>query len=114
LTISRAQKTAASTQKGASGISDSLGASHSSSGYWRILASDLGISIRRGVSVTAFSQADDTVTIHTSAGTVRASWLIGCDGGRSTVRKLAGFAFPEQRPKSRHIRRLSKSAILAR
>ena len=61
-------------------------------------AGDLGISIRRGVSVTAFSQADDTVTIHTSAGTVRAGWLIGCDGGRSTVRKLAGFAFPGTPP----------------
>ena len=61
-------------------------------------AGDLGISIRRGVSVTAFSQADDTVTIHTSAGTVRAAWLIGCDGGRSTVRKLAGFAFPGTPP----------------
>src|SRR6185369_8407740 len=33
-------------------------------------AGDLGISIRRGVSVTAFSQAHDTVTVHTSAGTV--------------------------------------------
>jgi 2-polyprenyl-6-methoxyphenol hydroxylase-like FAD-dependent oxidoreductase len=67
----------------------------------RVLArrvSDLGISIRRGVSVTAFSQADDTVSIHTSAGTVRGGWLIGCDGGRSTVRKLAGFAFPGTPP----------------
>jgi 2-polyprenyl-6-methoxyphenol hydroxylase-like FAD-dependent oxidoreductase len=61
-------------------------------------AGDLGISIRRGVSVTAFSQADDMVTIHTSAGTVRTGWLIGCDGGRSTVRKLAGFAFPGTPP----------------
>jgi 2-polyprenyl-6-methoxyphenol hydroxylase-like FAD-dependent oxidoreductase len=61
-------------------------------------AGDLGITIRRGVSVTGFSQADDTVTIHTSAGTVRAGWLIGCDGGRSTVRKLASFAFPGTPP----------------
>ena len=57
LTINRPQKTTASTQKGASGISDSLGASHSSSGYWRILASDLGISTQNdspsGVSDTA-------------------------------------------------------------
>ena len=61
-------------------------------------AGELGVSIRRGVSVTGFSQSDDTVTIHTSAGTVRASWLIGCDGGRSTVRKMAGFAFPGTPP----------------
>lgn len=58
----------------------------------------LGVSIRRGVSVTAFSQGDGAVTIHTSADTVRAGWLIGCDGGRSTVRKLAGFAFPGTPP----------------
>jgi 2-polyprenyl-6-methoxyphenol hydroxylase-like FAD-dependent oxidoreductase len=61
-------------------------------------AGDFGVSIRRGVSVTAFSQADDTVTVHTNAGTVRAGWLIGCDGGRSTVRRLAGFAFPGTPP----------------
>jgi len=61
-------------------------------------AGDLGVSIRRGVSVTGFSQAGDTVTIDTSAGTLQAGWLIGCDGGRSTVRKLAGFAFPGTPP----------------
>jgi len=60
-------------------------------------AGDLGVSIRRGVSVTAFSQADD-VTIDTSDGVVRAGWLVGCDGGRSTVRKAAGFAFPGTPP----------------
>jgi hypothetical protein len=67
----------------------------------RVLArrvGDLGTSIRRGVTVTDFSQADDTVTIHTSTDTVQAGWLIGCDGGRSTVRKLAGFAFPGTPP----------------
>ena len=61
-------------------------------------AGEVGVSIRRGVSVNAFSQEDDVVTIHTSAGTVRAAWLTGCDGGRSTVRKLAGFAFPGTPP----------------
>ena len=61
-------------------------------------AGDLGVSIRRGVSVTGFSQAGDTVTIDTSAGTLQAGWLIGCDGGRSTVRKLAGFAFADDKP----------------
>ncbi|MER5433337.1 FAD-dependent monooxygenase [Streptomyces sp. NPDC002588] len=29
---------------------------------------------------------------------VRAGWLVGCDGGRSTVRKLAGFEFPGTDP----------------
>ena len=61
-------------------------------------AGELGVSIRRGVAVTGFTQADDSVTIETGDGTVRAGWLIGCDGGRSTVRKLAGFAFPGTPP----------------
>lgn len=61
-------------------------------------AGDLGVSIRRGVSLTGFTQTDDAVTIETSAEPVTASWLIGCDGGRSTVRKLAGFDFPGTPP----------------
>jgi 4,5-epoxidase len=37
-----------------------------------------------------------TLTLHTKQGheTVRADWLIGCDGAHSTVRKLAGISFP--------------------
>lgn len=61
-------------------------------------AGDLGVSIRRGVSVTGFSQERNSVTIQTGADTLRASWLIGCDGGRSTVRQLAGFSFPGTPP----------------
>ena len=61
-------------------------------------AQDLGVNISRETSVIAFSQEIDGVTIRTSAGTLRADWLIGCDGGRSTVRKLAGFDFPGTPP----------------
>jgi len=61
-------------------------------------AADLGVTIRRGVTVTGFSQADDSVTVETSAGTLRAPWLVGCDGGKSTIRKLAGFPFPGTPP----------------
>lgn len=57
-------------------------------------AVDLGVTIRRGITVTGFSQADHSVTVETSGGTLRAPWLVGCDGGKSTVRKLAGFTFP--------------------
>ncbi|MDP9794530.1 2-polyprenyl-6-methoxyphenol hydroxylase-like FAD-dependent oxidoreductase [Catenuloplanes nepalensis] len=58
-------------------------------------AAELGVQIVRGCAVTGVSQDGDAVTITTADGTVRrAAWLIGADGGRSTVRKLAGIGFP--------------------
>lgn len=61
-------------------------------------ASELGIEIRRGVTVEGFERDDDGVTVQTSAGPVSAKYLVGCDGGRSRVRKLAGFEFPGTDP----------------
>ncbi|WP_327104305.1 FAD-dependent monooxygenase [Nonomuraea glycinis] len=61
-------------------------------------ASELGIEIRRGVEVEGFEQDDDGVRVRTSAGPLSARYLIGCDGGRSSVRKLAGFEFPGTDP----------------
>jgi 2-polyprenyl-6-methoxyphenol hydroxylase-like FAD-dependent oxidoreductase len=61
-------------------------------------ASDLGIEVRRGVTVEGFAQDDDGVTVQTSTGALRAVYLVGCDGGRSRVRKLAGFEFPGTDP----------------
>ncbi len=60
---------------------------------------DLGVEVRRGVEVTALSDDGDHVelTVQDADGserTLRTSYLVGCDGGRSTVRKLAGFDFP--------------------
>lgn len=57
-------------------------------------AAGLGVEIRRGVALTGFEADGAGVTIRTGEGQVRAGWLVGCDGGRSTVRKLAGFGFP--------------------
>ncbi|MCE0445252.1 FAD-dependent monooxygenase [Streptomyces tricolor] len=57
-------------------------------------AERLGVALRRGVELTGFDADDTGVTVHTGEGGVRAGWLAGCDGGRSTVRKLAGFHFP--------------------
>lgn len=57
-------------------------------------ASALGVPIRRGAEVTGFTDDSDSVTVWLGDTVVRASWLVGCDGGRSTVRKLAGFDFP--------------------
>jgi 2-polyprenyl-6-methoxyphenol hydroxylase-like FAD-dependent oxidoreductase len=61
-------------------------------------ASELGIEIRRGVAVEGLERDDDGVTLQTSAGSLRTSYLVGCDGGRSRVRKLAGFEFPGTDP----------------
>ncbi|WP_329072220.1 FAD-dependent monooxygenase [Amycolatopsis sp. NBC_01480] len=56
-------------------------------------AEELGVEIRRGAAVTGFEADETGVTVE--AGTsVRAGWLVGCDGGRSTVRKLSGIGFP--------------------
>jgi 2-polyprenyl-6-methoxyphenol hydroxylase-like FAD-dependent oxidoreductase len=56
-------------------------------------ASAMGADIRRGVGVEGFEQSDDEVTVRAGGATFRARWLVGCDGGRSTVRKAAGFEF---------------------
>ena len=65
-------------------------------------AAELGVEVRRGVELTGFDAADDGVTAHLQGrdggGDVRAAWLVGCDGGRSLVRKQAGFEFPGTDP----------------
>ena len=58
-------------------------------------ALDLGVEIRRGCELVGLTQDDDAVTVDLADGTsLRARYLVGCDGGRSTVRKLLGIAFP--------------------
>lgn len=53
------------------------------------------VPIYRGRDVTGFVQDDAGVTIELADGTsLRARYLVGCDGGRSVVRKTAGIAFP--------------------
>lgn len=61
-------------------------------------ASELGIEVRRGVTLEDFEQDEAGVTIETSRGTLRTQYLVGCDGGRSRVRKQAGFEFPGTEP----------------
>ncbi|MBO1334846.1 FAD-dependent oxidoreductase [Streptomyces sp. VRA16 Mangrove soil] len=62
-------------------------------------ADELGVVTYRGREVTEFQEDAGGVTVHTSdGGVLRASWLVGCDGGRSRVRKLAGFDFPGTAP----------------
>ena len=50
-----------------------------------------GVDIRRGVELTGITQTDDGVTVHAGDHAFPARWLVGCDGGRSQVRKLSGF-----------------------
>jgi 2-polyprenyl-6-methoxyphenol hydroxylase-like FAD-dependent oxidoreductase len=53
----------------------------------------MGVEIRRGLSVEDLDQSDEAVTVRVGAETFRGRWLVGCDGGRSKVRKLGGFEF---------------------
>ncbi|HZR54069.1 MAG TPA: FAD-dependent monooxygenase [Streptosporangiaceae bacterium] len=59
---------------------------------------DLGVDIRREHELTSLTDDGDSVevTVRTPAGEqrLRCGYLVGCDGGRSTVRKAAGFEFP--------------------
>ncbi|RRU73297.1 FAD-dependent monooxygenase [Stenotrophomonas maltophilia] len=56
-------------------------------------ASALGVRIERGRAVEAVQAGETEVVIETADGAVRGRWLVGCDGGRSTVRKQCGFSF---------------------
>ncbi len=64
----------------------------------RILAGwvdELAVTIYREREVTGFAQDDTGVDVELSDGqSLRAAYLVGCDGGRSLVRKQAGIEFP--------------------
>jgi 3-(3-hydroxy-phenyl)propionate hydroxylase len=64
----------------------------------RILAGwvdELRVKIHRGREVAGFTQSDTGVDIQVSDGqSLRADYLVGCDGGRSRIRKAAGIDFP--------------------
>ena len=56
---------------------------------------ELDVPIRRGREVTGFAQDDTGVDVELSDGAaLRAQYLVGCDGGRSLVRRAAGIEFP--------------------
>jgi 2-polyprenyl-6-methoxyphenol hydroxylase-like FAD-dependent oxidoreductase len=61
-------------------------------------AAELGVEVRRGVEVTGFEADDEGVTVTAADDRIRAGWLVGCDGGRSLVRRQAGFDFPGTGP----------------
>ena len=65
--------------------------------FERILAgwvAELGVPILRGREVVGFTQDDTGVDVEMSGDTaLRAEYLVGCDGGRSVIRKAAGIDF---------------------
>ena len=57
-------------------------------------ATELGVEIRRGCELVGLSQDDHGVTAELADRTrLRSRYLVGCDGGRSTVRRLLGVGF---------------------
>jgi 2-polyprenyl-6-methoxyphenol hydroxylase-like FAD-dependent oxidoreductase len=75
----------------------------------RIMAdwiAELPIQVEYGREVVGFTQDGAGVEIGLADGdSIRAGYLIGCDGGRSLIRKLAGIEFPGWDP--------SKSSLIA-
>lgn len=64
-------------------------------------AGELGAQIRRGSEVTGVEQDEDGVGVELADGTrLRSRWLVGCDGGRSLVRRLLGIEFPGEPAKA--------------
>lgn len=53
----------------------------------------MGADIRRGLAVEGYGQSEDHVDIRAGGDVFRGRWLVGCDGGRSAVRKAGGFDF---------------------
>jgi 2-polyprenyl-6-methoxyphenol hydroxylase-like FAD-dependent oxidoreductase len=65
-------------------------------------AAELGVPVRRGFEVTSFRETADGVVVTfdgpEGGGEDTARYLVGCDGGRSTIRQLAGVAFHGPEP----------------
>lgn len=57
-----------------------------------------GVRILRDRGVEGVMQSDQDVTVHARGESFRSRWLVGCDGGRSAVRKMAGFGFAGTEP----------------
>jgi 2-polyprenyl-6-methoxyphenol hydroxylase-like FAD-dependent oxidoreductase len=70
--------------------------------FERILAGwvdELAVPVYRGREVTGFAQDDSGVDVELSNGeSLRTQYLVGCDGGRSAIRRAAGIEFPGWEP----------------
>ncbi|WP_413294775.1 FAD-dependent monooxygenase [Bdellovibrio sp. HCB185ZH] len=61
-------------------------------------ADSLGVIIKRGEAVTEFRQTENEVTVQTDSHSYKSKWLVGCDGARSSVRKIGRFEFAGTEP----------------
>lgn len=61
-------------------------------------AERLGVVVLRGIEVTSLEDTGEGVVVGTNTGPMHAGWLVGCDGGHSSVRRLAGIPFPGTDP----------------
>jgi 2-polyprenyl-6-methoxyphenol hydroxylase-like FAD-dependent oxidoreductase len=67
----------------------------------RVLAAhalSIGVEIQRGHGVDGFELCSEEITVRAGEHRFRARWVVGCDGGRSTVRKQGGFDFVGTEP----------------
>lgn len=65
---------------------------------------ELGVPVRRGAEVTGFAQDTRGVEVHLADGTtVRTDYLVGADGGRSVVRRVAGIDLAGAEPTRSHL-----------
>ena len=63
-------------------------------------AAELGAEVRRECDVVGVHQDDENVTVELADGTrLQAAYVVGCDGGRSTVRRLLGIDFSGEPPR---------------
>lgn len=75
-------------------------------------ATELGVEIRRGGELVGLSQDEAGVTAELADGArLRSRYLVGCDGGRSAVRRLLGIGFPGE--PARHEWLLGEVALTA-
>jgi 2-polyprenyl-6-methoxyphenol hydroxylase-like FAD-dependent oxidoreductase len=58
-----------------------------------VRATAMGVEIKRGCGVENIEQSDEDVTVDVGAEMFRGRWLVGCDGGRSVVRKATEIGF---------------------
>lgn len=67
-------------------------------------AAELGAEVRRGCEAVGIRQDEDGVTVDCVDGTrERGRVLVGCDGGRSTARRIAGINFPGEPAQTEHL-----------
>lgn len=67
-------------------------------------AAELGVPIRRGTEIVGFREEVSGIAVELSDGRrLMAQYLVGCDGGRSLVRKHAGIGFPGTDPTVSHL-----------